>query len=295
MPIQTNSAHYDKTNFVTIGWSVPRLRRIRSVIGQRARYHKCHEFQDSQQKREIRYAWAAGEPVVTTAIIVACVAVWLVEIVARYLMPPVFAAIVNWGHGRSGSLVQRPWTWLTSMFLHAPSVLHILFNMLALWSVGPMLERMLGHWRFLAFYLISGFWRSRGLDGMGSPDRRLGTAAYGASGALFGLFAAMLVVFRRVGADIRSMLVWMAVNFAMPFVIGGIAWQAHVGGFVTGGVLAALLTAAVPGTLGSLADLAHGRIRWLPSWWCWWPWCYCARRRVCCDRFDWWQGAAYLI
>lgn len=201
-------------------------------------------------KKEIRYAWAAGEPVVTTAIIVACVAVWLVEIVTRYLMPPVFAAIVNWGMVAPVLMVQRPWTWLTSMFLHAPSVLHILFNMLALWSVGPMLERMLGHWRFLAFYLISGFGGAAGLMVWARLTGDWGTTAYGASGALFGLFAAMLVVFRRVGADIRSMLVWMAVNFAMPFVMGGIAWQAHVGGFVTGGVLAALLTAAVPGTRG---------------------------------------------
>lgn len=54
------------------------------------------------------------------------------------------------------------------------------------------------------------------------------------------------MVFRRVGEDIRSMLVWMAVNFAMPFVISGIAWQAHVGGFIAGGVLAMLLTSGIP-------------------------------------------------
>lgn len=201
-------------------------------------------------KREIRHAWAAGEPVITTSIIVACVAVWLVEIVTRYLMPTVFATIVNWGMVAPVLMVRRPWTWLTSMFLHAPSVLHILFNMLALWSAGPMLERMLGHWRFLAFYLISGFGGAAGLMVWARLTGDWGTAAYGASGALFGLFAAMLVVFRRVGADIRSMLVWMAVNFAMPFVMGGIAWQAHVGGFITGGALAALLTTAVPGMRG---------------------------------------------
>lgn len=201
-------------------------------------------------KKEIRYAWTAGEPVVTTAIIVACTVVWLVETVTRYLMPSVFAAIMNWGMLAPVLMAQRPWTWLTSMFLHAPSVLHILFNMLALWSVGPMLERLLGHWRFLAFYLISGFGGAVGLMVWARVTGDWGIAAYGASGALFGLFAAMLVVFRRVGADIRSMLVWMAVNFAMPFVMGGIAWQAHVGGFIAGGVLAALLTAAVPGTRG---------------------------------------------
>ncbi len=201
-------------------------------------------------KREIRHAWAAGEPVITTSIIVLCAAVWVVEIVTRYLMPTVFSAIVNWGMLAPVLMVRHPWTWLTSMFLHAPSVLHILFNMLALWSVGPMLERLLGHWRFLAFYLICGFGGAAGLMVWARLTGDWGIAAYGASGALFGLFAAMLVVFRRVGADIRSMLVWMAVNFAMPFVMGGIAWQAHVGGFLTGGVLAALLTAAVPGTRG---------------------------------------------
>lgn len=69
--------------------------------------------------------------------------------------------------------------------------------------------------------------------------------AYGASGALFGLFAAMLVVYRRIGEDIRSMLVWMAVNFLMPFLVGGIAWQAHVGGFIVGGVFTWLLISGV--------------------------------------------------
>lgn len=49
------------------------------------------------------------------------------------------------------------------------------------------------------------------------------TAAYGASGALFGLFAAVLIVYRRVGADITSMLVWMVINFLMPVVVSNVA------------------------------------------------------------------------
>lgn len=116
-------------------------------------------------------------------------------------------------------LVAEPWTLITSMFLHAPnSLLHILFNMIALYSVGPVLERMIGHWRFLGLYVISGLGGSLGLmvwaavapGGIGWQ-----MAAYGASGALFGLFASLLVVYRRIGADIRSMLIWMAVNFAL--------------------------------------------------------------------------------
>ena len=116
------------------------------------------------------------------------------------------------------------------MFLHQPTSLwHILFNMLTLWCVGPVLERMMGHWPYLALYLLSGLGGGAGLMvwAVCSPSGWM-TAAYGASGALFGLFAAILVVYRRIGIDIRSMLIWMLVNFLMPVITPGIAWQAHV-------------------------------------------------------------------
>lgn len=201
-------------------------------------------------RRQIRHQWASGGPVVTWAIIVACVAVWLVEIVSRLLVPRLFASMMGFGMIVPVDMVSHPWTWLTSMFLHAPNLMHILFNMLALLSVGPVLERMMGHWRYLALYLISGFGAAAGLMVWARVSGDWTVAAYGASGALFGLFAALLVVFRRIGADIRSMLVWMVINFLLPFVVGGIAWQAHVGGFLTGGVLTWLLVAGVPALRG---------------------------------------------
>lgn len=205
-------------------------------------------LRDLFDRRVLAYQWRSGGPVITQMIIALCVAVWAVEIVLRFLAPSALGAMLSAGMFSPLTAVARPWTFVTSMFLHEPGVLHILFNMLTLWSVGPLLERMLGHWPFLAFYLISGVGGGAGLMAAAALMPSMSgwaTAAYGASGALFGLFAAMLVVFRRIGADIRSMLIWMAINFAMPLVVPNIAWQAHVGGFVAGGVLALLLTSGI--------------------------------------------------
>lgn len=197
-------------------------------------------------KRQIANEWRMGGPVVTKAIIAVCVVVWLVEILLRLVWPAGFARMIGAGAFMPLTMAARPWTWLTSMFLHAPSMLHILFNMIALFSVGPVLEKMMGHWRYLALYLIAGFGGSVGLLVWARATGEWFTSAYGASGALFGLFAGLLVVYRRIGVDIRSMVVWMAINFLLPLIVGGIAWQAHVGGFLTGGALTWLLVRGVP-------------------------------------------------
>lgn len=207
-------------------------------------------FPSLPTKRQIRYEWRNGGPVVTWTIIVLCLAVWAVEIVLDLIAPAAFNAFVGSGMVMPLTMATRPWTIVTSLFLHAPNIMHVLFNMIALWSVGPMLERLMGHWRFLALYLISGFGGAVGMLVWARMTGEWMSAAYGASGALFGLFAAVLVVYRRVGEDIRSMLIWMAVNFLLPFVVGGIAWQAHVGGFVVGGALTWLLVSGIPALRG---------------------------------------------
>lgn len=208
-------------------------------------------FPDSPSARSLfnrnalRYQWRSNGPVITGAIILVCVAVWVVEALLMLVWPTGGAIMVYYGRFDPLLAVAEPWRFITSMFLHAPkSLMHIAFNMLTLWCVGPILEKLMGHWPFLALYLISGFGGSLGLMAWAALEpsgQGWLTGAYGASGALFGLFAAMLIVYRRIGEDIRSMLIWMGINFLMPFLTPGIAWQAHVGGFIIGGLFTLLL------------------------------------------------------
>ena len=139
----------------------------------------------------------------------------------------------------------EPWRMLTALVIHAPvtgasSVLaltHIGFNMYALYLFGRPLEDLLGGGRMLALYLLGGFGGSVAV--LYAPflhvlDPR--TAEYGASGAVFAVLAAADVVQRRLGVDARYLYVLIAINFALGFVLGGISWQAHLGGLIVGAV-----------------------------------------------------------
>jgi membrane associated rhomboid family serine protease len=131
------------------------------------------------------------------------------------------------------------WQPLTSMFTHV-EVLHIGFNMLALWILGPQLEMALGRLRYLGLYLLSGLVGSAAVYLLSAAD----TPSLGASGAIFGLMAALLVLAHKVGADVSQLWIWIAVNAGITFFGANISWQAHVGGFIGGGVLAAILAYA---------------------------------------------------
>jgi len=129
---------------------------------------------------------------------------------------------------------------LTSAFLHEQGLggfgpLHIIFNMWALILVGPALERLLGPLRFLAVYLFSALGGSV-MFYLLAPANEFGL---GASGAIFGLFGAYFVVARRLRVDSRSIVFLILLNLGISFAVAGIAWQAHVGGLLTGGLLTA--------------------------------------------------------
>jgi membrane associated rhomboid family serine protease len=157
---------------------------------------------------------------------------------------------------------------ITSAFLPGTGglgILDIAFNMWALLIVGPAMERQLGGVRYLAVYLASAIGGSVSFYYLAPP----GTAALGASGAIFGLFGAWFVIARRLGLDARAVVFLIVVNLAIGFVVPYIAWQAHVGGLVTGGVLTAAFVYAprrnrgvtqLAATVAVLAILALGVI-----------------------------------
>jgi membrane associated rhomboid family serine protease len=146
------------------------------------------------------------------------------------------AATTRGAHWVDGVATGAPWQLVTSMFTHV-EVFHIGFNMLALWILGPQLELVLGRLRFTLLYLLSGLVGSAAVYWLSDQT----TPTFGASGAVFGLMAALLVVAFKARADVSQLLVWIGINAALTFFASGISWQGHVGGFVGGLALAAIL------------------------------------------------------
>ncbi|WP_235523225.1 rhomboid family intramembrane serine protease [Cellulomonas sp. Root485] len=199
----------------------------------------------------------AGRPIVTLTLIGLCVVSFVLQLVVptwttRWLFAPILLV-----SGTPIVALEEPWRFLTAAFLHSPGqYLHIVFNMIALWFVGPTLENTLGRARYITLYLMSAVGGSVGSVLLASATDSWGVSTVGASGAVFGLFGAMLVISRRLGGDVRGILVLIGINLALGFVMSGVAWQAHLGGLVTGGLLAAAYAYAPPARRKLVAILA---------------------------------------
>lgn len=127
---------------------------------------------------------------------------------------------------------------ITSAFLPGTGglgLLDIAFNMWALLIVGPAMERLLGWARYLAVYFASAIGGSVCFYFLAPANQ----PALGASAAIFGLFGAWFVLAKRLGLDSRQVVMLIVLNLAIGFAVPYIAWQAHVGGLITGGILTA--------------------------------------------------------
>lgn len=175
-------------------------------------------------------------PIITVAIIVLCVGV--------------YGAGRLWSEVES-TLIFAPWLGQTqqyrfigSAFIHA-DFWHLIFNMYALWLVGQAIEPMLGRWRFLCLYALSAIAGNVAVLALADPTgASYYTYVVGASGAVFGLFGALLVLARGLSRDTTPLLVLLAINLILGFILEGISWQSHVGGLLIGMLLAYLYSRA---------------------------------------------------
>lgn len=201
-----------------------------------------------------------GTPVVTILLILACAAVYLWEL----SLPPgareraiaylgVIPALL-FGHGSMDgpAWVSPPATIFTSMFLHG-GLLHLAGNMLYLWVFGDNIEDRVGRFRFVVFYLLCG---TVAALTQALPDTRSTIPMIGASGAVSGVLGAYVVLYPRANVLVLLPLLivfytvrvpafvvlglWFAGQLASSLMAepgaGGVAFMAHVGGFVAGAV-----------------------------------------------------------
>jgi len=191
-------------------------------------------------------------PVVTTLLIVACALVFFFELsldeysrdyfINRYGLVPAH---------------MRPVTLLTSLFIHG-GWSHIIGNMLFLWIYGNNVEHAMGHLRYLVFYLLCGV---AALFAQALADPHSAYPIIGASGAISGVLGAYLMLFPRAKVltlvllpffvttlrvpAMLLLLVWFAAQLLSEAAVAGgdagVAFRAHIGGFVAGILLATVL------------------------------------------------------
>ena len=176
--------------------------------------------------RQRRFTGQTATMSLLAAIVIVYIAQWLsgglVTSLALY-WPPLTAS--------------EPWRMLTTLFVHSErSLFHILFNGYSLWVLGMVLEPLLGGKRFLALFFTTGFAGSVAVLWL-AP----GQAVIGASGAIFGLFGALLVIQRNFGGTNIQLVVVLVLNLILGFVVPGISWQAHIGGLAVGILLGWLM------------------------------------------------------
>jgi membrane associated rhomboid family serine protease len=174
----------------------------------------------------------------TLSLITIICAAYLVQLLVPSLEQQLFLikeAILS--DGQVHGTAHGEWYRLLTIALTHGGIFHLGFNMYALIVLGNPIEAAFGKERFLIIFfisLISGSLLSNYLAAANQPS-------VGASGAIFGLFGAMAIAGRKIGAEIRSIAVIVGINFALGFALGGVDWHAHLGGLIGGALASTLL------------------------------------------------------
>jgi membrane associated rhomboid family serine protease len=192
----------------------------------------------AQRKAERRWsqpravAVRDSRPLVTYGIIGVTLLVYLTQLIPGSPVQDLLAFNSLFVTPAWGVAPFQPWRLLTVLVVHS-GFFHVGLNMLAVWMIGRSLEPLLGRWRYLTLDLLSGLGGSVGVA-LIAP----GLWVVGASGAVFGLLGALLVIGRHIGANIRGIVIILAINLVIGFIPGfQVAWQAHIGGLVVGALV----------------------------------------------------------
>ena len=222
-----------------VGFRCPECVREQRAPGSRARV---------VTRQQTRSRWGSGAGVLSSGAPVTKVLIGIN--VALFLVELLLGAVGFMGGGNTQVLVDigalvptyvavkhEYWRLFTAMFLHG-GLLHVAFNMYALYIGGSFLEMLAGKGKFLAIYLVAGVAGNVAVYLLAAPF----SVTIGASTAIFGVFGALFVysIHNRdsaAGRALRSMGVVILINLAFTFLMPGISWQGHIGGLV-GGVLA---------------------------------------------------------
>jgi rhomboid protease GluP len=186
------------------------------------------------------HAWVTG------LLIGLNIVVWLANL-ATGLSPllPKPVELLAWGGNHLPATIDQPWRLLTAMFLHA-GVIHLAFNLWALWNVGSIAERFYGNTQFALIYLLSGLFGSLASLYFAAKV----AVSVGASGAIFGVVGALLaaVLHKRdklpaplVASMRSSLLAFVGYSLFLGFTSGVVDNAAHLGGLVSGFVLAFIM------------------------------------------------------
>jgi membrane associated rhomboid family serine protease len=205
-------------------------------------------------RRRFRVQFILGRPgIVTTTLLALNIGMFLVEAVAggpgALFSGPNNQKLFDLGalYPPAIAVDHQYWRLLSAMFLHA-GLLHIFFNMYALYLFGYLIEGALGKVRFILLYLLTGFLASAVSFAFGP----VGEVGVGASGAIFGLLGAWVTFnYRRrqspvAAAQLRWAYILIGINLVLSFSIPGIDWRAHVGGLAAGVVAGALAEGVGP-------------------------------------------------
>jgi membrane associated rhomboid family serine protease len=176
-----------------------------------------------------------NEPVVTWALVGINVLVYLVTVAqGAGINSPGGSLFGKWALFGPAVAHGDWWRLITAAFLHA-SILHIGLNMLALVWLGAPVERYLGHLRYLGLYIVSGLAGSAGALILNPTS-----VTVGASGAIFGILGALLIIeYEATGRLAGQAFMLIVINLAFSFSFSGISIGGHIGGLI-GGIVAAL-------------------------------------------------------